>query len=132
MKANKAFYFSYPNGIGEVRNIKKMMEVDFSKHDGHGICFRNGVDFLLNSEKKLYVSIATTTDICLKLEFKTEASGCCADVDEKIILTPGEKEFTFNIPKTLTPIREICFAALICDNPTLDTSEYGVTSFEVR
>lgn len=132
MRANKAFCFSYPNGIGEVRNIKEMMEIDFVKHEGHGICFRNGVDFVLNKEEKLYVSIATTTDICLKLEFKTEASGGCADVNEKIFLTPGEKEFVFNIPETFTPIREICFAALRNDNTTLNTSEYKVTNFEIR
>lgn len=132
MKANKAFYFAYPNGFSDVKSNTEMIEVDFRKHEGHGICFRNNVDFLYCGEKKLYVSINTTTDITLKVEFKTEASGGCADTSQNLLLSTGESEHIIDIPETFSAIREICFAALRGDNEGLDTSEYCVSDFEIR
>lgn len=127
MQTKKAFYFSYPNGIGEVHETSKEMTVDFEKHEGHGICFREGVDFSYNGEKELYLELKGTP-LVLKLEFKTLASG--GSPDTSVTLDNGN-EYVVTIPKLLSPIKEIVIAALSYDNLGKKDGTYSVPTFEL-
>ena len=127
MKANKAFYFSYPNGIGDVHNTTETMSVDFEKHAGHGICFREGVDFSYNGENELHLKVEKTAGLVLRLEFKTVASGGCADT----MYCDISGEHTYALPLFLSPLREVVVAALRSDNEEVSEGEYSVPVFEM-
>ena len=132
MTANKAFYFAYPNGFGDVRSIDKMIDVDFSKHEGHGICFRAGVDFELEKRPTcLHIKINTTANIKLRVEFKTEASGGCADTTHLLDINLRGDEWYLDVPKMFSPLKEICIAALKCDNEDVTECRYSVPLFDL-
>lgn len=134
MTANKAFYFAYPNGFGDVRANTEMIDVDFLKHEGHGICFRAGVDFALEKQPTcLHIKISTTENIKLRVEFKTEASGGCADTSITVDIYAGcVGEWYLDVPKMFSPIKEICIAALKGDNEDVTECRYAVPLFEIQ
>ena len=132
MTANKAFYFAYPNGFGGARSNNEMIGVNFLRYEGHGICFRAGVDF--NLEKRptcLHNKIRTTRNIKLRVEFKTEASGGCADTSSTLDITTRCDEWYLDVPKMCSPLKEICIAALKCDNENVTECRYSVPLFDL-
>lgn len=133
MTANKAFFFSYPNGFGDVRENSDMIDVDFGKHEGHGICFRAGVDFEIKKRPTcLHVKINATENIKLRVEFKSEASGGCADTSATVDIYAGcVGEWYFDVPKMFSPLKEICIVALKCDNENVTECRYSVPLFEL-
>lgn len=132
MTANKAFYFAYPNGFGDVRSNNEMIDVNFLRHEGHGICFRAGVDFVLEKQPTcLHIKVSTTGNIKLRVEFKTEASGGCADTSSMVDITTRCDEWYLDVPKMFSPLKEICIVALKCDNENVTECRYSVPLFDL-
>lgn len=131
MTTKNAFFFAYPRPFGEVKEATWNFPINFNEQEGYGICFRNRVDFLYHGETKLHLEIETETAIILHVEFKTEASGGCPADQISIMASKGVNLQDINIPKLLSPLKEIVVCALKQDNGDL-ISSYNVKTFELQ
>lgn len=131
MTTKNAFFFAYPRPFGEVKEATWNFPINFNEQEGYGICFRNQVDFLYQGESKLHLEVETETALTLRVELKTEASGGCAAANTKVAASKGINLQDIEIPKLLSPLKEIVICALKQDNGDL-ISSYNVKTFELK
>ncbi len=113
----QAFFFTYPNGYGKIREIGEKMEVNFDRYEGHGICLRNGVDFEeISALHTMRFNLTVQKELNLRLELKTVASSGCPHYAIDLKAKTGVNFIRVDVPVISSPLREICIVALREDN----------------